>query len=87
MGSNSISTLVVVIIAVVITLVISITLTSIVMIVLVKTCLLKKTQQSPVIQVSPVNNIIAADVKIERNPAYQVIQKDYSYIDKDDYYY
>jgi len=80
--------LVAVIIAVVITLVISITLTSIVMIIIVKKCLLKKTQRSPVIQVSPVNNIITADVTIERNPAYQVIQRDYTlYRDKDDYYY
>ena len=57
------------------------------MFVIVKKCLLKKTQQSPVIQVSAVNNIITTDVNMQSNPAYQVIQKDYPHKDKDDYYY
>ena len=42
----------------------------------------------PVIQATPVNNIITANVTIECNPAYQVLQRDYSlYRDRDDYYY
>lgn len=93
-SSNSLSTVAAVVIVVIVTMVISIILTSIVMLIIIKKCSLKRTQQAPVIQLSTVNNIITADVnmepphvKMQSNPAYQVMQKNNSQNDRDNYYY
>ena len=78
--SNSLSTVVVVMITVSITLLVSIFLTTIVMLILVKIYLLKRFQNSHhqpmAAEVPSLNEYIAEGIKEDTNPAYELTKED-----------